>query len=55
MLHSVVVAVLESDETLSDLEEVAIGLIRGEVDVEDKVAVGSDFLLCGQHLERVLH
>ena len=48
------VAVLESDEALSKLEEVAIGLIRGKVNIEDELAIGFDFLLCRSDLEWVL-
>ena len=48
------VAVLECDETLSYLEEVAIGFIRGKVNIEDELAIGFDFLLSGQDSEWVL-
>ena len=48
------VAVLESDEALSKLEEVAIGLVRSEVNIEDELAIGFDFLLCRSDLEWVL-
>ena len=48
------VAVLKSDEALSNLEEVAIGLVWGEVNIEDELAIGFDFLLCGRDLEWVL-
>ena len=48
------VAVLESDKALSKLEEVAIGLIRGKVNIKDELAIGFNFLLCGCDLEWVL-
>ena len=48
------VAVLESDEALSKLEEVAIGLIWCKVNIEDELAIGFNFLLCRSDLEWVL-
>ena len=48
------VAVLECDEALSCLEEVAIGLVRGKVNIEDEFAIGFNFLLSGSDLEWVL-
>lgn len=55
LLHSVVVAILQSDKALCNLEEIAIGLVGGKVDVEDESAVGLDLLLGWKHLEGVLH
>ena len=48
------VAVVKSDEALSKLEEVAIGLVRGKVNIEDEFAIGFNFLLSGRDLEWVL-
>ena len=48
------VAVLESDKALSKLEEVAIGLIRSKVNIEDELAISFNFLLCRSDLEWVL-
>ena len=47
------IAIMESDEALSKLEEVAIGLVRSEVNIEDELAIGFDFLLCRSDLEWV--
>ena len=49
------VAILQSDKALCNLEEIAIGLVGGKVDVEDESAVGLDLLLGWKHLEGVLH
>ena len=54
LLHLVVVAILEGDEALSNLEEVAIGLVRGEVAVKDKARVGCNLFLSREHFEGVL-
>ena len=48
------VAVLECDEALSYLEEVAIRFVWSKVNIEDELAVGFDFLLRWYDLERVL-
>ena len=48
------VAVLERDEALSYLEEVAIGLVRGKVNIEDELAISFNLLLCRRDLEWVL-
>lgn len=54
LLHLLVIAVLKGDETLCNLEEVRVWLIRGEVNIEDKGAIGGNVLLSWQHLEWVL-
>ena len=48
------VTVLECDEALSYLEEVAIGLVGGKVNIEDELAISFNFLLCRRDLEWVL-
>ena len=48
------VAILERDEALSYLEEVAIRLVGGKVNIEDELAIGFNFLLCWRDLEWVL-
>ena len=54
LLHLAVVPVLQRDEALSDLEEVAIGLVGCKVYAEDKVAISRDLLLDRQDFEWVL-
>ena len=48
------VAILQSDEALSDLKEVAIWLIWGEVSVEHEALICADLLLRWKNFERVL-
>ena len=47
------VAVLQRDKALSDLEEITIGFIRRKVHIEDKLWVGGYFLGGWQHPERI--
>ena len=47
------VTVLELNKALSDLEKVAIGLIRCKVNVKDEAGVWSNLLLGWKHLEWV--
>jgi hypothetical protein len=55
LLHLVVVAVFEGNVALSNLEEVAVWLIWGKVNIEDKGGIGPDLLLRWQHFEWILH
>ena len=45
LLHLTVVSVLESNEALGNLEEIAIRLVRCKINAEGKVAIGRDLLL----------
>ena len=49
------VAILQADEALSNLEEVAVRLVWGKVDIENEARVGRDLLLSWQNFEWVLH
>ena len=47
------VAVLEGDEALGNLEEVAVWLVRSKVDIEDEGGVGRKLFLSRQNFERI--
>ena len=47
------IAVLQRDKALSDLEEIAIGFIGRKVYIEGKLRVSSYLLGGWQHLERI--
>ena len=48
------ISVLEGHEALRHLEEVAIGLVRCKVNIEDEFAIRFNFLLSGSDLEWIL-
>ena len=51
--HLLMVSILQSDEALSNLKEVAVWLIWGKVSVEHKALICADLLLRWKNFEWV--
>jgi len=49
------VTILQCNETLGNLEEIAIWLIGSEVHIENEVCISRNFLFRRNNLERVLY
>ena len=49
------VSIQQADEALSDLEEVAVRLVRGKINVENEGGIGWDLLLSWKNFEWILH